>query len=229
MNGAQLGDREGRFGQVVEVVLPEPRLVDEHHRVRRRAVDQPHRDGAVRRVVDGALAFDEHPVAARFALLDQPFDGPIREVADDPVYRHAPALDHHPGLAGRHHHRRCPVSTGRRDQLEGDRHLADGAIGRDGQDHPLARQRAAGRPPSPSGLVAGDSRRAWCPPQRLRPRTPGRRRTTRAAPSGCRVRRRSLPGSPTASFAATCRRSVRCRSGARRAGSDPRVPHRASR
>ena len=36
------------------------------------------------------------------ALLDQPLDGALGEVADQPVDRDAPAVDHHPRLAGRH-------------------------------------------------------------------------------------------------------------------------------
>ena len=111
---AELGDRERRLGQVVEVVLGEARLVDEDHRVRRRAVDEPQRHGAVGRVVDGALALDEDPVAARLALLDEPLDRAVGEVADRPIDGHAPALDHHPGLAGRDHGGRHAVAAGRR-------------------------------------------------------------------------------------------------------------------
>ena len=136
----QLRDRERGLGQVREVVLGEPRLVDEDHRVRRRAVDEPHRHGAVGGMVDRALALDDHPVAARLALLDEPLDRAVGEVADDPVDGHAPALDHHPGLAGRDHDRRGAVAPRRRDQLQGHRHLADRAVGADGQDHALARQ-----------------------------------------------------------------------------------------
>ena len=136
----QRGDRERRFGQVGEVVLGQPRLVDEDHRVRRRTMDQGHRHGAVGRMVDRALALDDHPVAPALALLDEPLHRTVAEVADDPVHRHAPALDHHPGLAGRDHDRRSAVAPRGRDQLEGDRHLADRAVGADGQDHALARQ-----------------------------------------------------------------------------------------
>ena len=55
----------------------------------------------VGRVVERALALDDDPVAERLALLDQPLDRALGEVADEPIDGDAPALDHHPGLAGR--------------------------------------------------------------------------------------------------------------------------------
>ena len=64
-------------------------------------------------MVERALALDEDPVAERLALLDQPLDGALGEVADEPVDRDAPALDHHPGLAGRHEDARCRPRPGR--------------------------------------------------------------------------------------------------------------------
>ena len=107
--------------------------------MRGRPVDEAHRHGAVGGMVDRALALDDDPVSARLALLDQPLHGAIREVADDPIDGHAPALDHHPGLAGRDHGRRRAVAPRGRDQLQGHGHLADRAVGPDRQDHPLAR------------------------------------------------------------------------------------------
>ena len=101
MNGPSVGDRERRVGQVVEVVLGLAGLVDEDHRLGRRAVDQRERHRRVRRVVERALALDDHPVAAPLALLDHPLDRALGEVADEAVDRGAPAVDHHPGLAGR--------------------------------------------------------------------------------------------------------------------------------
>ena len=64
-------------------------------------------------MVERALALDEDPVAEALALLDQPLDGALREVADEPVHRHAPALDHHPGLTGRHERRPISPAAGR--------------------------------------------------------------------------------------------------------------------
>ena len=94
-------------------------------------------------MIERALALDEDPVAQRLALLDEPFDRALREVADQAIDRDAPALDHHPGLAGRHEHRRLAGRDGRLAQLECDRHLADRAVRRDRQDHALARAMAA--------------------------------------------------------------------------------------
>ena len=84
-------------------------------------------------------------------------------------------------------------------ELEGDRHLADGAVRADGEDHPLARRVAAadgrleavGRP----AVVDDPDARA---PGRGR-RTRGRRRGTCAARSGCRARTGSRRGSRPAS------------------------------
>ena len=195
MNGSEFGDRERRLGQVLEVVLREARLVDEDHRVRRRPVDEAHRHRAVRRMVDRALALDDDPVGAVLALLDEPLHGAIREVADDPIDGHAPALDHHPGLAGRDHGRRGAVASRGRDQFQGHGHLADRAVRPDGQDHALARADVAGRRRSPSGPAAAGSRSGACRPRRPPPRTPGRRRGTDAARSGCPGPRRSPRGS----------------------------------
>ena len=156
---AELGDRERRLGQVVEVVLGLAGLVDEDHRVRGRAVDQAHRDRAVGRVVDRALALDEDPVAAALALLDEPLDGAVGEVADDPVDGHAPALDHHPGLAGRDH--RPPASPARRAAATSSSAtdiLPIGAVGARRSGSPACRAGAAGRRPSPSGRAGAGSR-----------------------------------------------------------------------
>ena len=61
----------------------------------------------------------------------------------EPVDGDAPALDHHPGLAGRHERGPVAGGAGGAPQLERDGHLADGAIDADRQDHPLARSVAA--------------------------------------------------------------------------------------
>ena len=181
----------------------------------------------VGRMVDRALALDDHPVAAFLALLDEPLDGALGEVADQPVDGDAPALDHHPGLAGRHERRRGAVTPGGRDQLERDRHLADGAIRPDGQDHPLPGHVA---PPHgrlhPVGWPAVvDQPRAGAPPPRRR--TPGRRRGTGAARNGRPVPRGSPRGWSSASRPGDARRSARCRSAARRGargrGTSPRA------
>ena len=194
MNPGRLGDRERRLGQVVEVVLGEARLVDHDHRLRRRAVDERQRHRRVGRVVERALALDDDPVAEALALLDQPLDRALGEVADQPVDRHAPALDHHPGLAGRHERRLVAGRQGRAPQLERDRHLADRAVAADRQDHPLARP-----VPSPDGRLHPVRRPAvvddrWCRVPPRPPRTPGRRRGTCAARTGRRDRPRSPRG-----------------------------------
>ena len=44
------------------------------------------------------LALDEDPVPHRLPLLHQPLARALDEVGDDPVHRHAPSLDHDPGL-----------------------------------------------------------------------------------------------------------------------------------
>ena len=106
MNGGRSAIGNERLGQVVEVVVGQARLVDHDHRVRRRPVDEAERHRRVGRVVERALALDDDPVAAALALLDHPLDRALDEVADHPVDRDAPALDHHPGLAGRDERRR---------------------------------------------------------------------------------------------------------------------------
>ena len=90
-------------------------------------------------MVQRALALHDDPVAELLALAHQPLDGALGEVADQAVDRDAPALDHHPGLAGRHERDRVAARLGGSPELEGDRHLADRAVAADGQDHPLAR------------------------------------------------------------------------------------------
>ena len=99
-------------------------------------------------MIERALALDKHPVAERLALLDEPFDGALGEVADEAVDRDAPALDHHPGLAGRHERRGVAGRECGAPQLECDGHLADRAVAADRQDDPLARCMTA----SDSGL-----------------------------------------------------------------------------
>ena len=95
--------------------------------------------------------------------LDQPLDGALGEVADQAVDRDAPALDHHPGLAGRHERDRVAGRLRGSPQLEGDRHLADRAVAADRQDHPLARRVPPARRPSPSARAAAGSRRSRVP------------------------------------------------------------------
>ena len=197
--------------------------------MRRRAVDQGQRHRRVGRVVERALALDDHPVAAPLALLDHPLDGALGEVADQPVDRDAPAVDHHPGLAGRHERRRAARRERRRPELEGDRHLADRAVGADGQDHPLARAvlpADRGLHPLRRPAVVDDPGARRPQPRR---RTPGRRRGTCGARSGRRGRPGSPRGSSPATSPAACRRSGRCRSAACPAGSSRQVPRPARR
>ena len=160
---AELGDRERRVRQVVEVVLGLAGLVDEDHRLGRRAVDQRERHRRVGRVVERALALDDHPVAAPLALLDHPFDGALGEVADQAVDGGAPALDHHPGLAGRDERGRSgrphapPCAAPARPTSCRSRSPSR----RSGS--PACPGRGGGRPPSPSGPAAGGSRRSGVP------------------------------------------------------------------
>ena len=44
-------------------------------------------------MVERALALDDDPVRERFALLDQPLDRALGEIADQTVDRAAPAAD----------------------------------------------------------------------------------------------------------------------------------------
>ena len=90
-------------------------------------------------MVERTLALDDDPVAEILALLDHPLDGALGEVGDKPVHRDAPALDHHPGLAGRHERGRVTRLEGCPSQFECDGHLADRAVGPDGQDDALPR------------------------------------------------------------------------------------------
>ena len=140
---AQRRDREPRLREVVEVVVGHAGLVDHDHGVRRRSMDQAERHAAVGRVVERALPLDDHPVAARLAVLDQPLDRALEEVGRHPVHRDPPALDHHPGLARGDEHDRSAGGLGDAPQLEGDGHLPDRAVRADREQDPLARQVSA--------------------------------------------------------------------------------------
>ena len=229
MNPGQRGDRERRLREMVEVVLGEPGLVDHDHRLRRRAVDERERHRRIGRVIERALALDDHPIAQGLALLDEPFHRALGEVADEPVDGHAPALDHHPGLAGRHEDR----------GLAGRERRTCAARGRPTSCRWRSRSRRSGspacpgrggaRPPSPSAPAAGGSRRSRC-----------RGRAAAAANSGsspmnvCRPLEdveagadRGEDGRPPCR-AAACRRSGRSRSAASPAGSGAPAPRPAS-
>ena len=162
--GGQVGDREGGTGQVVEVVLGLAGLVDEDHGVWRRAVDERKRHRRVGRVVERALTLDDHPITAPLALLDEPLDRPLGEVADQPIDRDAPALDHHPGLAGRDERGGTACGAGGGAELQRDRHLADCAVGSDREDDSLVRTvKAADGRLHPSWRPAVvDDRRSGC-------------------------------------------------------------------
>jgi hypothetical protein len=67
-------DRERHVGRWSKSCFRKAWLVYEDHGVRCPAVDETHRHRAVSRMVDRALALDEHPVAAGLALLDEPLD-----------------------------------------------------------------------------------------------------------------------------------------------------------
>ena len=99
-------------------------------------------------MVERALAFDHDPVPEALALLDEPLDRALREVADQPIDGHPPALDHHPGLPGRHERGLVTGRQGRAPQLERDRHLADRAVAADREDHSLP-----GPMPPPDGRL----------------------------------------------------------------------------
>jgi hypothetical protein len=104
-----------------------------------KAVDQAKGDRAVGGVIKGALPLHEEPVAARLTLLAQPLARPLHKIAHHPIDRNPPALDHDPRLAGGYEHAREPGPMGRGAQLQGHAHLADGAVGADGEDDPRAR------------------------------------------------------------------------------------------
>ena len=195
----------------------------------RGAVDQRERHRRVGRVVERALALDDHPVAAPLALLDHPLDGALGEVADQPVDRDAPALDHHPGLAGRDERRLAARLRPRPlRELQPDGHLADRAVRADGEDHPLARAVAA-----PDGRLRPRRRPAVVDDPR--PGRRGRGRELRVVAEervepGVDVEARpgSRRGSSPASRPAACRRSGRSRSGACRGAARAPAPRRGS-
>ena len=103
-----------RVRQVVEVVLGQAGLVDHDHGLGRRSVDEPQRHRSSRRGGRASPGPRRDPVAQRLGLLDQPLAGALQEVGDHAVDGDAPALDHHPGLAGRHETPRRPASTAAR-------------------------------------------------------------------------------------------------------------------
>ena len=121
----------------------EARPVHENHRVRRAAVDEPHGHAAVRRVVDGPLALHQDPIAAGLPLLHEPLAGALDEVTDHAVHGHAPALDHHAGLAGGHEAGGPAGGGGGAPELQRHGHLADGAVRAHREDHALAGEMAA--------------------------------------------------------------------------------------
>ena len=140
------------------------------------------RHGAVGGVVERALALDDDPVALRSAsstihstvpwtksLITRSTATPQPSIIMPvwPVARRPPSA----------RHERRPA------QLERDRHLADRAVGADGEDHPLARAVRAtdGRLVALGRPAVVDDRRPSCARPR---RTPGRRRGTCAAPRG---------------------------------------------
>jgi len=136
---AQGRDREGALREVVEVVGRQAGLVDQDHGMGCRAVDQSQGDRAVGGMVEAPLPFHDHPVAEALALLHEPLHGAVEEVADHPVDRDAPAVDHHPGLARGNEGHGVPGGAGGVPQLQGHRHLADPAVRADREDHPLPR------------------------------------------------------------------------------------------
>ena len=199
----------GRWSKSCSV---EARLVDHDHGLGRRAVDQPQRHRRIGRVVERALALDEDPVAALLALLDQPLDGALDEVADDPVDRHAPALDHHPGLAGRDE----DAPSGRRPRRPRRSSSATDIL-------PIAQSVPTVRITCLPGSVR-PADRGLHPVRRPAvvddPRARGRGRRGELgvvadervqAATGRRGRRRSRRGSSAANRPGACRRSARCR------------------
>ena len=147
-------DREERRATAIgtfPAVMAEPaRLVDEDHGVGRRAVEEAQRHRRVGGVVERALALHEDPVTHLLGSLHEPLGGAIDEVGDDAVDSDAPALDHDARLPGGHEDGRETGPERRRAELERHAHLADGAVGADGEDDVAA---GAVRPPG-SDLVA---------------------------------------------------------------------------
>jgi hypothetical protein len=101
-------------------------------------------------MVQRPLALHDDPVPSPFGLLQHPLDGPLDEVADDAVHGDAPAVDHHPGLAGGHERRGVALLERRLPELQRHGHLADRAVRPHRQDHPLAGPMG----PPDRGLVA---------------------------------------------------------------------------
>ena len=116
MNGGELAIGNEASGRWSKSCSARPGLWTSTIACGRGAVDERQRDRAVGGVVERSLALDDDPVAALLALLDEPLDRALREVADQPVDGDAPALDHHPGLAGRRRSgaRRPAASAARR-------------------------------------------------------------------------------------------------------------------
>ena len=138
-------------------------LVDDDHRLGRRAVDEGQRHRRVRGMVDRSLALDDDPVAHGLTLLDEPLDRALHEVADQPVDGDTPALDHHPGLAGgderaRTARRRPPpcAAPGPRTSCR-----SRSPCRRSGS--PACPARVVGRRPSPCARAAAGSRRSRVP------------------------------------------------------------------
>ena len=119
------------------------RLVAQHERVGRGAVDQRERHARERRVEEAPLALDDVPVGRRVGRRER-LDRAGHEVRDDGVERHAFAGDQDAGLA-RGAERRVAAAPGERGlDREARVHLADRAVGADCRA-PQARARLAGR------------------------------------------------------------------------------------
>ena len=119
------------------------RLVAEHQRVGLAAVDQRQRHAGVGGVEEAALALDQVPVVG-VVVGRQPLDRAGHEVGDHRVERHAVAGDEDAGLAGGAEGRGHAAGVHLPLHRERGVHLADRAVGADGEAAPAGAALAVG-------------------------------------------------------------------------------------
>ena len=144
VRGGQLRERRDQHvGPLVDG--GRARLVAEHERVGRAAVQQPERDAGVARVQIAPCPSTSSTSPRVGALEHEPLGSARDVVGDHVVDGDAPARDRDADLAGGHEHRlRRPASWAARVELERHGHLADRAVGAD-RVHDARGQRRAPR------------------------------------------------------------------------------------
>ena len=183
-------------------------LMAQHQRLGLRAVEEPQRHAREGGMEERALAFDQIPAvvgARRRELLDRAGD----EIGDDGIDRHALAGDQDAGLAGRPEiggDAALAQAAGQRDRRD---HLADRAIGADGEQA-VARPRIALADRQADGRIADVEQPQARAAARAR-RGAARRAAAGAGPKPRSARPPAPPPHRRRDRRRACRRRRRCR------------------